>query len=718
MVNFSRFRYSADRFKQIEYRSTDSWFGVFLSLLVAPGLIGWLTYELYLTESKIPYVVDTEAFSTTAIFANDSWVNLKCQAPSGCFYKHEYTDRGITERCKLVATNALPDGVRYVDKWQFAPYGGEFLMFACVTPSPHDGLFVVSMRKPFHFQCSHHQNHAQCTRTFMETSKNEGWMPCDVQHDLGNRRLDFTNTGLTNVGLTNVDFTKFNFDIASFNNFLGSAGVMNVELTQEQVTELSRNKTFRESFKDPSKSKDEKIELMERTLSTTIIPTTRRPSFQRGTKRPTPSPTFQRRTKSPTPSPTNKRQNLQSRKRNSWISLDAGDDSTNDLSRALNCQFRIDDRSCKASPSTASPQRYTDTRCFADEKLWPLFYRYEGQGGKLEPMIHQKHKQCLGKETCDFTQAFFPYSSTIGSPLIMDAQAIFAKKGEVENRDNPLSSKRSLCEAVNDFRGENEESALKDIPLHYGTHMLTFRTLSFKDYACTDNNGKAFMFKSSIPQSRASVDHINDFTPTPVSAIDGIPAFDLQSSDKVTVLAFEEWEAGLPDPKKLYACMRGEAKGANLCGNERYEVSKQIIPDKDKQNRTLKLLYHKDPRRELSPEAPWDDSEFLYKMYTRDHLSVTRMRFLPTFRKTTITRKDYFAILVVALGGYLSLALVGGRMASMLWMNCCRAIGCEIDTRDGREVKKALNPLHRGHALSADARAIEMMPQAKTQARI
>ena len=56
-------------------------------------------------------------------------------------------------------------------------------------------------------------------------------------------------------------------------------------------------------------------------------------------------------------------------------------------------------------------------------------------------------------------------------------------------------------------------------------------------------------------------------------------------------------------------------------------------------------------------------------------MAVTRMRFMPTFQKTTIMRKDYFALLIVALGGYLSIVLVGGRLLTSFYNaimeKCC-----------------------------------------------
>ena len=94
-------------------------------------------------------------------------------------------------------------------------------------------------------------------------------------------------------------------------------------------------------------------------------------------------------------------------------------------------------------PSISLPSSYQQTQCFNSEKMWPLFYSYNGDAKNLQPMIDESSKRCLDTDTCDFTQAYYPYAITLAMPAIMDADAIFNR---ASNKDNPLVSNENFCE--------------------------------------------------------------------------------------------------------------------------------------------------------------------------------------------------------------------------------------------------------------------------------
>ena len=156
----------------------------------------------------------------------------------------------------------------------------------------------------------------------------------------------------------------------------------------------------------------------------------------------------------------------------------------------------------------------------------------------------------------------------------------------------------------------------------------------------------------------------------------------------------------------LINCMQGTAKGGERCQNN--GVYAQLFPTASEQPNTLRNLYNKDRRRNIWTinSTVWDDPQFLEQLYIHDHLAITKLRFVPTYQKTTVMKKDYVVLLIVALGGYLSLVLVGGRMLAMMYNaimeKCC---GKEMYPEEA-EMKRFRES--RMSAGGADAKSIEM----------
>lgn len=559
MVNCGELRYSLDRFKQVKYRKSDSYFGVFLSLIVAPAFIGLLTWQVYENESKVPYTMTSEQFTTSSVFEEDAFATFICQSPTGCFYRQSYSKRGITSRCGNTGSKGLVKN-RFTsqdddpaERWVYVRYRDVFQVFACNSPNPQDGVLVAHMNRPFHSQCGVYENKIQrrnCVQRFLTNADAEGFQPCDVQHS-SSRRMQALS---------------------------------------------------------------DQIPLMEKT----------------------------------------KRLNNPNKERQAdCVSCDA------------------------APPKVTPPKRYLDVKCHDEEKLLPGYYRYEGNGTAEEPILDPRYEDCTRMGTCDYTMSAFPMGVAFTNPIMLDADSIFSKQGAADSKgkENALASEAAFCRNIVETRiqGGNEQ-ALYYIPLFYGSHVASFRKLTFQDYKCTGVDGDDFLFSDPRPNKNTSVNHVLGFFTTPTNTQSGVIPMD--ASEYLNFLAIT------PDFKNLVQCMQGETlPPSRRCGNERLPASAQMLPTAARQNNTLLDLYKDDPRKADSTNpALWSDPEFLEKQYMVDHLAITRIQFLSVFQKQTIVRKDIVALLLVVVGGYLSLVLVGGRMLTMVYAGVLRSCcGMEMD---------------------------------------
>jgi len=616
----TKFRF--DLFKQRKFQEgTESWFGIFLSFIVAPLILSYLSYHLIKTELERPYTLITEIDSTTGVISKESYPELRCVSPSGCFFITDYTARGPTAKCLQAIGKENEDKL---DGWKFVEYGETFNPYACYSPGALNGIFVVWARYPFHHLCSNvpADKRNQCIENFLSFGEEEGWSPCDITLNEAKRRN------------LNLDLKK------KYREVIGGLknSTLNRDFQQKQDKQTQPKAGSREESKGETRVGDrENGGGKEETTRTTT-----------------------------------------DKKNNPKKQDDRVVDSKKDKDKQTDYASMLLGPILTPEEKTALNNQMLSTNCFYDEHLWPLYYKYDQKSGR-KPIL-QYGKKCRDSSqksrirggNCDYTSSHYPYGFTIRLPQFTDMHELLKQSFKPDFKAL-MGNDKDFCEFIEE---SNKNQKVNDeMPLSYGTQMLSYKRVEFTGFSCQDS------FKNPDPRNQTKVNYVQSFTPTPVSLYDGYAAEPMLDTTSNPIDTLEQWQESIPRVDELFACLEGKDFS---CGNTKqlmpvadqiktlvYLYSKDIRDNRQVQLNEVKKIV--DSALDIDPEN--ENVVELVKMYKLDHLAVSRLRLLPQYQVTTLNKKNVLSLTIGGIGGYLSLIFVLGRILTMIALNvynmCC-----------------------------------------------
>ena len=205
------------------------------------------------------------------------------------------------------------------------------------------------------------------------------------------------------------------------------------------------------------------------------------------------------------------------------------------------------------------------------------------------------------------------------------------KRNMVGLRDLPAEEIIRICHAI--------DTRTTAIP--HGTSLVTMDFQQFAKFSCGSEGG-LFPVRTDDDSADSSADakrtdSVVSFTPTNV---DPGPFQGSAASQK----GEKPWLARMPLPEEV---------GPLLLEREIIRVKGLAAGDTAAQRRFFQSKTNLD--------------------YFRDNMVHSHLKLMPIATHTLFERKEVFALVLAALGGFFALILAGGRMLALLWLHCTRA---------------------------------------------